>query len=85
MGEYAYYSEWCDQADEIEENRFLSSDDEDLLKICDRMELKNKGRQKTSCGLPIHYDKENGYLYVLKEGPHTRVCGESGSKKSRTV
>lgn len=85
MGEYAYYSEWCDQADEIEENRFLSSDDEDLLKICDRMELKNKGRQKTSGGLPIHYDKENGYLYVLKEGPHTRVCGESGSKKSRTV
>lgn len=85
MKSYDYYSDWCEYAEEIEENRFLSSDDEDLQKICDRVDLRDDSRQKTSGGIPIHYDKENEYLYVLKEGPHTRVCGESGSKKSRTI
>lgn len=82
---YEYYSDWCDQAQEPEENRFLSLDDKDLQKICDRVDLKDKNRKKTSGGIPVHYDPEHEYLYVLKEGPHTRVCGESGSKKSRTI
>lgn len=82
---YDYYSAWSDFAFEEEENRFLSSDEEDLLKICDRIRINGRKRPKKSGGIPIHYDKENGYLYVLKEGPHTRVGGESGSKKSRTV
>lgn len=83
--QYKYYSEWSDYAFEEEENRFLSSNDEDLLKICDRIELNSPERQKKTGGIPIHYDRNKEYLYVLKEGPHTRVGGETGSKKSRTV
>ena len=84
-GQYEYYSEWADYAFEEEENRFLSSNEEDLLKICDRIKLNSRKRPKQTGGIPIHYDRKNEYLYVLKEGPHTRVGGETGSKKSRTI
>ena len=80
---YDFESSWSKYALEEEENRFLSSDEEDLLKICDCIDVKRKRFKKTSGGIPIHY--ENGKLYVLKEGPHCRVEGESGSKKSRTI
>lgn len=81
--QYDYKSSWGKYAYEQEENRFLSSDEEDLLKICDCIDLNSPFPKKTSGGIPIHY--ADGKIYVLKEGPHTRVEGESGSKKSRTV
>lgn len=80
---YDYKSSWGRYAFADEENRFLSSDDEDLLKICDCIDLSGEVFEKTSGGIPVHYS--NGKFYVLKEGPHARVEGESGSKKSRTV
>lgn len=80
---YDYASSWKKYAYEEEEPRFLSSEREDLLKICECIDLRKRKREKTSGGIPICY--EDGKLYVLKEGPHTRVEGESGSKKSRTV
>lgn len=80
---YDYKSSWGRYAFDDEENRFLSSDEEDLLKICDCIDLSGEVFEKTSGGIPVHYS--NGKLYVLKEGPHARVEGESGSKKSRTV
>lgn len=80
---YDYRSSWEKYVFQPEENRFLSSDDEDLLKICDCIDLKSENPVKTSGGIPIRY--ANGKIYVLKEGPHTCVEGESGSKKSRTV
>lgn len=80
---YDYESSWKRYAYEEEEERFLSSSEEDLLKICDCIDLRKNKREKTSGGIPIHY--ENDKLYVLKSGPHTRVQGESGSKKSRTI
>lgn len=82
---HAYQTSWKKYAQEREENRFLSSSEEDLLKICDCIELHGGSHQKTTGGIPIHYDKEKGKIYVLKTGPHTRVEGESGSKKSRTI
>lgn len=81
--EYDYKTSWEKYTCGCEKNRFLSSDDEDLLKICDCIDLNSSSRKKTSGGIPIHY--ADGKIYVLKEGPHTRVEGESGSKKSRTV
>ena len=80
---YDYKSSWGRYAFDDEENRFLSSDEKDLLKICDCIDLSGEVFKKTSGGIPVHYS--NGKLYVLKEGPHARVEGESGSKKSRTV
>lgn len=84
---YDYRTDWEKYVSQPEENRFLSSDEEDLLKICDCIELKSKklvrALRKTSGGIPIHY--ADGKIYVLKKGPHTSVEGESGSKKSRTV
>ena len=80
---YDYQTSWSKYAFEEEDCRFLTNSEEDLQKICDCIDLNDPDRPKTSGGIPIHY--ENGRLYVLKEGPHTRVCGESGSKKSRTV
>lgn len=80
---YDYETSWEKYTYEHEENRFLSSDEEDLLKICDCIDLNSPSLKKTSGGVPIHY--KDGKIYVLKEGPHTRVEGESGSKKSRTV
>lgn len=86
MNEYhTYQTSWEKYAPEREENRFLSSSEEDLLKICDCIDLRGGSRLKTSGGIPIHYNKEKGKIYVLKTGPHTRVEGESGSKKSRTI
>lgn len=82
---HAYQTSWEKYAQKREENRFLSSSEEDLLKICDCIDLHGGSHQKTSGGIPIHYDKEKGKIYVLKTGPHTRVEGESGSKKSRTI
>ena len=80
---YDYQSSWAKYAFEEEENRFLSADEDDLMKICDCIDLKKKKFKKTSGGIPVHY--ENDKLYVLKNGPHSRVEGESGSKKSRTI
>lgn len=84
---YDYRTDWEKYVSQPEENRFLSSDEEDLLKICDCIELKSKklvrALRKTSGGIPVHY--ADGKIYVLKKGPHTSVEGESGSKKSRTV
>lgn len=80
---YDYKTSWEKYSYEREENRFLSSDEEDLLKICDCIDVNSPSPEKTSGGIPIHYG--DGKIYVLKEGPHTRVEGESGSKKSRTV
>ena len=81
--QYDYATVWNQYAFEEEDCRFLTCAEEDLLKICDCMDCSDPHRPKTSGGIPIHY--QDGKLYVLKEGPHTRVCGESGSKKSRTV
>lgn len=83
MTVYDYQTAWSKYAFEDEDCRFLTNSEEDLQKICDCIDLSNPDHPKTSGGIPVHY--ENGRLYVLKEGPHTRVCGESGSKKSRTV
>lgn len=80
---YDYKTSWEKYTSEREENRFLSSDEEDLLTICDCIDLHSESPRKTSGGVPIHY--ADGKIYVLKEGPHTRVEGESGCKKSRTV
>lgn len=80
---YDYQTSWGKHAFEEEDCRFLKNSEEDLQKICDCIDLNDPDRPKTSGGIPVHY--ENGRLYVLKEGPHTRVCGESGSKKSRTI
>lgn len=80
---YDYKTSWEKYTHEREDNRFLSCDEEDLLKICDCIDLNSDSQKKTSGGIPIHY--RNGKIYVLKEGPHTRVEGESGCKKSRTV
>lgn len=80
---YDYKTSWDKYTHDMEENRFLSGDGEDLLRICDCIDLNSDSAKKTSGGIPIRYD--NGKIYVLKEGPHTRVEGESGCKKSRTV
>ena len=81
---YDYKTSWQDYSIGQEENRFLSTDD--LLQICDCIDLDAENRGKTSGGIPIHYDKEKKRLYVLKEeGPHAMVEGESGCKKSRTI
>lgn len=80
---YDYKTSWERYVCSKEKNRFLSSDEDDLLKICDCIDLNSKKRKKTSGGIPVCYDK--GKIYVLKEGPHARVEGESGCKKSRTV
>ena len=81
---YAYETSWGKYISEGNsfDNRFLSLDDIDLQKICDCIDLTKK-RKRFSGGIPIYY--KDGKMYTLKEGPHTRVCGESGSKKSRTV
>lgn len=66
------------------QKRFLSHDHDELLKICDVIDVRNrKGSSRTSGFVPVHY--EDGKLYVLKGESHSRVCGESGSKKSRTI
>ena len=70
------------------EKRFLSMEREDLLKICDEVEVSSfrevsRLKSKFSGGIPVSY--RDGKLYTLKTGPHSRICGESGSKKSRTV
>lgn len=80
---YDYKTSWEKYTYDREDNRFLSCDEEDLLKICDCIDLNTDSPNKTSGGIPIRY--ANGKIYVLKEGPHTRVEGESGCKKSRTV
>lgn len=79
----AYEWDWGPYALDTEaEKRFVSLDRTDLLKICDVI---NVGREKpkTTGFVPVHY--ENGSLFVLKGENHVRVCGESGTKKSRTV
>lgn len=81
--QHDYETAWGRYAYEAEDNRFLSSGEEDLLEICDCVDLNDPQRGKTSGGIPIHY--ADGKLYVLKTGPHSRVQGQSGSKKSRTV
>ena len=78
-----YYSDWCQYAFDTEcEQRFLSLEPEELLKICDVIDVYAGEQPKLSGCVPVHY--EDGKLYVLKEG-HTRVAGDTGSKKSRTV
>lgn len=78
-----YYSDWCQYAFNTEcEQRFLSLEPDDLLKICDVIDVYAGEQPKLSGYVPVHY--EDGKLYVLKEG-HTRVAGDTGSKKSRTV
>lgn len=78
-----YYSDWCQYAFQTEcEQRFLSLEPEELRKICDVIDVRAKEQPKLSGCVPVHY--EDGKLYVLKEG-HTRVAGDTGSKKSRTV
>lgn len=80
-----YISNWRQYAYH-EENRFLSSDHEDLLKICDCYDLRLLSKQKKNfVGIPIHYDQEKQLIYCLKKGPHALVEGESGSMKSRTI
>lgn len=81
--QYDYKTSWGKYAYDEGKSRFLSSDEEDLLEICDCIDLNEGTFTKVFGGIPIHY--ENGKIYVLKEGPHCRVEGESGSKKSRTV
>lgn len=79
---YDYASSWKRYAYEETGTGFLSMEEQDLLKICDCMDLRDSGREKTSGGIPVHYRDHK--LYVLKEG-HTRALGETGSKKSRTA
>lgn len=81
-----YHADWSAYAlDDEGEKRFLSLDHKDLMQICDCIDTKFEDTPKMSGCIPIHFDSESGNLYILKEGPHTRVCGESGSKKSRTI
>ena len=81
---YKYQSAWMRYAYPDEQVRFLSSEEDDLLKICDCIDM-SSGRPcgRSDGGIPIHY--ENDKLYTLKSGPHTRVQGETGSGKSRTI
>lgn len=78
-----YYADWSPYAFDTEcEQRFLSLEHQDLMKICDVIEVDKQDHPRLNGCVPVHY--ENGRLYVLKEG-HTRVAGDTGSKKSRTV
>ena len=55
---YDYKSSWGRYAFEDEENRFLSSDEKDLLKICDCIDLSGEVFKKTSGGIPVHYSND---------------------------
>ena len=79
-----YYSSWKCYAYH-EENRFLSCKHEDLIKICNCFDIHHLSQQKQFIGIPAHYNKETNLVYCLKEGPHSLIEGESGSKKSRTI
>jgi len=83
--EYDYFSSWGQYAEEEEENRFLSCEEEDLLKICECIHLDSCEKQKITGSIPIHYDKENKKLYVLCGDGHCEILAETGSKKSRAV
>ena len=80
-----YESDWREYALDAEsELRFLSLDHEDLIKICDCIDPDSDNIHTDGC-IPVHYNSDTGQLYILKEGPHSRVCGETDTKKSRTV
>lgn len=82
MSDYSW--EWGPYAlDADAQKRFVSHNHEDLLKICDVIHVNKNEKPRTSGCVPVHY--EDGKLYVLKGESHTRVCGETGSKKSRTI
>ncbi len=100
MYKYMYESYWRKYAGPgTEEERFLLDDKYSLSKICEEVDLrsfrngsgvskqnfagKNNRFRPTGSGIPISLHGD--MLYTLSEGPHTRVIGESGSKKSRTV
>lgn len=80
---YDYKTDWERYAYPEEENRFLSLDEEELLKICDCVDTREKKPGRFGGGIPVHY--QDGKLYTLRTGPHTRVEGQTGSKKSRTI
>ena len=82
---YNYYSSWGRYVQEEEANRFLSCEEEDLLKICECIDLGDRKKQRVTGSVPIHYDKELKKLYVLSGDGHCEVSGETGSKKSRTL
>ena len=82
MKNYAW--DWGPYAlDADAQKRFVSHNHEDLLKICDVIHVNKNERPRTSGYVPVHY--EDGKLYVLKGESHTRVCGSTGTKKSRAI
>ena len=82
---YNYYSSWGKYAQEEEANRFLSCEEEDLLKICECIDLNHRKKQHVTGSVPIHYDKKSKKLYVLSGDGHCDISAETGSKKSRTL
>lgn len=82
---YDYESIWGQYANQEENQRFLSDTPEDLLKICDVYDFEAKEHSHIAAGIPVHYDSTQHKLYCLRYGPHVRVSGESGNKKSRCV
>ncbi|WP_316266059.1 type IV secretory system conjugative DNA transfer family protein [Claveliimonas bilis] len=82
---YDYESIWRQYANQEENQRFLSNRPEDLLKICDVYDFKAKEHPHIAAGIPVHYDLIQHKLYCLRYGPHVRISGESGNKKSRCV
>lgn len=82
---YDYESVWSQYANQEENQRFLSNRSEDLLKICDVYDFKAKEHPHIAAGIPVHYDSIQHKLYCLRYGPHVRISGESGNKKSRCV
>lgn len=82
---YNYYSCWGRYAQEEEENRFLSCEEEDLLKICECIDLNNRKKQHVTGSVPIHYDKKTKKLYMLSGDGHCVTEAVTGAKKSRVV
>lgn len=82
---YDYESIWWQYTNQQENQRFLSNSPEDLLKICDVYDFKVKEHSHIVAGIPLHYDLAQQKLYCLRCGPHVRISGESGNKKSRCV
>lgn len=82
---YDYESIWRQYANQEENQRFLSDSSEDLLKICDVYDFKAKEHPHIAAGIPVYYDSTQHKLYCLRYGPHVRISGESGNKKTRCV
>ncbi len=83
--DYEYESIWSQYSHIKQSQRFLSNDSEDLSKICDVYNFRDEEHPRIAAGVPIHYDLTRQKLYCLRYGPHVRVSGESGKKKTRSI